>query len=83
MRSKTLMGAALATAAGLVFTTASVTTAQAAEAEVKCMGINGCKGQGACRTATNGCSGQNTCKGQGVTMTSHEHCTAKGGKVNS
>jgi uncharacterized membrane protein len=54
----------------------------AGSAQVKCVGVNSCKGQGACATAHNDCKGKNACKGQGmVKMSSAKDCTDKGGKV--
>jgi hypothetical protein len=53
----------------------------AQSAKVKCMGANGCKGQGACKTARNDCKGQNSCKGKGFIPTSStKECSDKGGK---
>lgn len=74
-------GAALATAAAMLFAFAPLTTVQAADAQVACMGINACKGQGSCKTANNACKGRNACKGQGFVNTTKEECDAKGGKV--
>jgi hypothetical protein len=75
---------AVATAAAAIFSTAVAPTVMAAkdEASVKCQGINSCKGQSKCKTATTACAGQNSCKGQGwlPTATAQE-CTDKGGKV--
>ncbi len=49
---------------------------------VMCMGINACKGQAACKSASNECKGQNACKGQGWLPTKTKTaCTSKGGKV--
>lgn len=39
-----------------------------------CVGANACKGQGACKTASNACNGQNACKGKGFTETTAEEC---------
>ena len=50
-------------------------------AEVKCSGINSCKGSGACASATHACAGQNSCKGQGWIKASKADCDSKGGKV--
>jgi hypothetical protein len=50
---------------------------------VKCVGLNDCKGKGACKAAAmNDCKGKNECKGKGFleTKTSKE-CSDKGGKV--
>ena len=38
------------------------------------MGANACKGQSACKTATNECAGHNACKGKGFTETTKEEC---------
>jgi hypothetical protein len=61
---------------------ASASNAQSADANVKCMGANACKGQSACKTATNACKGMNSCKGTGMIMAASESdCTSKGGTV--
>ena len=49
--------------------------------EVRCAGINACKGQGGCAGAGNSCAGQNSCKGKGVVKATAEECKSKGGKV--
>ncbi|MBI3783699.1 MAG: hypothetical protein HY270_09870 [Deltaproteobacteria bacterium] len=81
MNTKALM---IATAAAGLFLTGAV-SAQAADdmagETVPCVGINACKGQGACHTVNNSCAGQNGCKGQGVSKVSAADCKAKGGKV--
>jgi hypothetical protein len=48
---------------------------------VKCMGVNECKGHGACKTANNACAGQNGCKGQGMTEMTPADCSGKNGTV--
>ena len=50
-------------------------------ADVKCGGINSCKGTSACATATSSCKGLNACKGQGWIKASASDCSEKGGKV--
>lgn len=55
--------------------------AKAKEASVKCSGINACKGQSGCATATTSCKGHNACKGTGWIETTAEECKAKGGKA--
>lgn len=50
-------------------------------ADVKCSGINSCKGTSACATASSSCKGQNSCKGKGWIKASKSECSAKGGKV--
>jgi hypothetical protein len=63
--------------------TVSVSKTASAD-EVKCTGINACKGQSACKTASSSCKGQNACKGQGWLPTaSADECTSKGGQVAS
>ncbi len=56
-------------------------TSSAKMADVKCSGINSCKGTSACATATSACKGQNSCKGIGWVKASKADCAAKGGKV--
>jgi hypothetical protein len=77
---KSIAGATLATTAAMLFAFAPVSSVHA-ETEVMCMGINACKGQGACKTADNACAGQNACKGHGVVKTTAADCDAKGGSV--
>jgi hypothetical protein len=76
--------AALAVAAGMLFTSglAGVTVA-ADPGTVKCMGVNSCKGTSECKTAQNVCKGQNSCKGQGVLTMSKADCDAAKAKVKS
>jgi hypothetical protein len=81
-----ITGATLAAtaAAMLMGGTVSFTAAPASADSVQCSGINACKGQSACKTASNSCKGQNACKGQGwVEQSSAEACTAAGGTVVS
>ena len=72
----------LAATAAAFFLAAPVMTAGTVEAaQVKCVGGNACRGQGACKTATNACKGQSASKGQGFNLTeSAEACTKAGGK---
>jgi uncharacterized membrane protein len=84
MTRKKMTGLLLATTAAALFGSANIATAAeetAKSADVKCMGINACKGTSECATATSSCKGSNSCKGQGWVHTSKEDCTAKGGKV--
>ncbi len=79
-----IAGATLAaTAAAMILAGGIGLTASPASAEsVRCMGINACKGQGSCKTASNSCKGQNSCKTHGwVEQSSAETCTAAGGMV--
>ncbi len=50
-------------------------------AKVKCVGLNECKGKGACGGAGNDCAGKNACKGKGVTPMTEADCKAKKGTV--
>jgi len=85
MKTNIASGATLAVAAiALAMGGLSATPASAKKAAktVMCMGINSCKGQSACKTASNACKGQNSCKGHGWLPTkSKAACEAKGGTV--
>ena len=75
-------GAAIATAAALLFGTLTATTASGAEeAKVKCEGVNSCKGHSQCATATNACQGQNSCKGKGYLSLTKSECDAAKAKM--
>ena len=82
MKLNVISGAALA-AAALSFAVGStaVTTPASAAGKVMCYGVNACKGQGACKTASNACKGQAACKGQGWINASAADCEKWGGKV--
>ena len=62
---------------------AEAATQVSATVDVKCSGINSCKGTSACATATSACQGQNSCKGQGWIKATKQLCEAKGGKILS
>jgi uncharacterized membrane protein len=84
MKKTTIAGAMLATAVALAFSGAAVNAADTSTqpAQMKCLGANACKGQSACKTATNDCQGKNSCKGKGyVVTTDAKTCEAKGGHV--
>jgi hypothetical protein len=79
---KKLSNLALATAAAVMFSTAPLTAANAAdEAKVKCEGVNACKGTSACGTAANACAGKNACKGTGFLMMTKAECDAAKAKL--
>jgi hypothetical protein len=85
---KKLSGATLAAAAATLLLSGcnstgdtTDTAATMDEADVKCGGINSCKGTTACATANNACKGQNSCKGSGWLHMNKSDCEAKGGKV--
>lgn len=72
-------------AAALAFITAPMTSSLALAADteqVKCFGVNACKGKSACKTAQSSCKGQNSCKGKGFLMAeSAEKCKELGGST--
>ncbi|WP_119304773.1 BufA2 family periplasmic bufferin-type metallophore [Dongia deserti] len=76
-------GASLAAAAALLLVAGCSSYDKPTQsAEVQCSGINACKGQSACKTASSSCKGLNACKGHGWLPTaSAEECTSKGGTV--
>lgn len=82
MNASSKLALAAATAALLAAPLAPAVHAAEEAAGVQCEGINSCKGQSECATATSSCHGANACKGQGwITVPSAEECTKKGGKV--
>jgi hypothetical protein len=92
MRDKTLMGATLATAAAVAFSTPASAefpiVNSGTPTEIKCAGINACRGQSLCKTMANSCQGQNACKGHGWLYINAptpdeaiKQCKAKGGTV--
>ncbi|HVA77909.1 MAG TPA: hypothetical protein VNF27_08435 [Candidatus Binataceae bacterium] len=86
MKKSALGGAVLATAVALMFTGGAMAADNAgsssAPAQVKCIGGNSCKGQSACKSASNSCMGQNSCKGKGYVMAaSAKQCAKLGGHV--
>jgi hypothetical protein len=70
-------------ALGLLAAAPGTASAEEKEGEVKCSGINGCNGQGACGAAdgSHACAGKNSCHGKGWLHTTAEECASKGGKV--
>jgi uncharacterized membrane protein len=81
MNAKSL---SVATAVALLFISGGFVTHadnKDSAAQVRCFGINSCKGQSFCATAKNACAGQNACKGQGWLRASRQECSAKGGRV--
>ncbi len=85
--------------AGLMLASCSQHTVQASNdagtQEVKCYGVNSCKGHSDCSgkidacngkngcEATSKCAGMNSCKGKGIKKLSKKECMDKGGKVAS
>ena len=79
---KKVLGLTIATAAALAFATAPLTSTMAqAATKVHCYGVNACKGQSACKTATSACNGKNSCKGQGYLMKTASQCKKLGGSL--
>ena len=75
-------GVAIAAAAAALFAMGAAPVAQAADAGVKCVGTNSCKGTAECKTAKNECKGQNSCTGMGwIGKASASECAAAGGTV--
>ncbi|MBS9778051.1 MAG: hypothetical protein KGV50_04730 [Gammaproteobacteria bacterium] len=81
IRKKTKM--MLAVGAATLIGGTVVTTASANEDLGKCVGVNSCKGQSACQTASSSCAGQNTCKGKGWIKTTAKDCKSKKGTFES
>jgi uncharacterized membrane protein len=83
MKTITRSGSVLAAAALTLAVTGTAfapVQAQAAE-KVHCYGVNACKGQAACKSASNACKGQNACKGTSWIYTTEKQCSDWGGKV--
>jgi hypothetical protein len=80
-------GIAIATAVAAMMAAGELTAMAQDKAKasgVKCVGVNECKGKGACKSAQNDCKGKNACKGKGFAeMKAAADCTAKGGKVQN
>jgi hypothetical protein len=78
------LGLAAAATALAMLASGAAFVSMAKDAEVKCAGVNSCKGTSECKTATNECKGLNGCKAEGwVSKPSAEACSAAGGKVIS
>ena len=50
-------------------------------AKVKCVGLNECKGKGACGGAGNACAGKNECKAKGITPVTEADCKTRKGTI--
>jgi len=74
-------GAIAMTAAALIISGATLMSAASADTvKGQCFGVNGCKGQGACKSAKNDCKGHNACKGQGWLAMTEEDCNGQNGQ---
>ena len=76
-------GIALALAAASIFGAVGAATAgTSGQSQVKCYGVNACKGRSSCKTANSNCKGMNSCKGQGFVAVGSKHtCDQLGGTV--
>ena len=70
-------------AAGLLTVAATVAVpSEALAEEVKCYGINKCKGTGECGGKGHSCAGENACGGHGYLKIDKDKCLAiKGGRL--
>ena len=57
------------------------TADQGTQAAAPCYGINSCKGQSDCKSASHACKGQNSCKGQGFKDLTAQQCSAQHGST--
>jgi len=76
-------GVVIATAAALLFGSLGAAAVRADEAQIKCTGVNACKGQSSCMSARNSCKGMNSCKGKGFLAMSRTDCTAAQAKAKA
>lgn len=69
--------------AGMLGATALVPAAQAEGGDqVRCYGVNKCKGVGDCSGKGHSCAGKNSCKGQGYLMIDKDTCLKiQGGRL--
>ena len=84
MKLNSKSGATLAAAAATLFLAGAVVSTGSTNANAaagKCMGVNACKGQSACKSGANSCKGLNACKTQGFSMATEAQCKAKGGAM--
>jgi hypothetical protein len=89
--AKKLTGTMLATAAAALFVTGCASTNEsqsgaasgsASAAQVKCVGVNSCKGRSSCKTGASSCKGLNACKGQGHVLLDAATCGHVGGTAS-
>jgi uncharacterized membrane protein len=86
-KGKVLLASAAAGLMTLAVTAACVGKAQAEAGkpeQVKCYGVNKCKGTGECGGKGHGCHGKNECAGQGWVHKPKDECLAmKGGRLTA
>jgi uncharacterized membrane protein len=74
--------AALFAFANLGMVASAAADDEAAQAQVApCYGVNSCKGQSDCKSASHACKGQNSCKGQGFKNLTSSECGAQHGST--
>jgi hypothetical protein len=71
---------AMTAAVLLVSGSALIGAAMAETVKGRCFGVNGCKGQGNCKSTKNDCKGHNACKGQGWLEMLQADCSDKQGQ---
>jgi hypothetical protein len=76
MKSRSISGTAIATAAAALVLSAAAPVAPTLAATIMCSGANACKGQGACKGRNNTCKGKNPCKGMGYLIEDASLCKA-------
>jgi uncharacterized membrane protein len=84
VRGKNTGGLLLASAVAGLMVAGGVAGIAAAEEkeEVRCYGINKCKGTGACGGQGHSCAGENACKGQGYLKMDEDTCLKiQGGRL--
>ncbi len=75
-------GVALALAAAGMFAVAPIAAVAGTDHDdIHCYGINKCKGNNDCKSASNACKGKSSCKGKGFVSMSKAACEKVGGKV--
>jgi len=80
---KVVNGAAISIAAAAAFygmyKSVDAFAPKAEAGQIACYGINACKGQTVCATASNACRGLNSCQGKGYLHATRAECADKGG----
>lgn len=90
MKTKTIPGSLTATAAAaLLLGGCAANNADSGGAGVstasemgQCHGVNSCKGNSFCATASSVCATQNTCKGKGWLALTAQECQQRGGRFS-
>lgn len=81
--NKKMFGALVVSAIAVGNIAPAFANSHKAEKMGKCVGVNSCKGQGACGGDGHECAGKNACKGQGWTKASQADCKKKNGKFEA